>query len=481
MQSRDIRAVILRLHEQGKGLRLIARAVGVTRKTVRRVIESGSVEVPLLERIEKAAPYEAEIRQLHTRCEGNLVRVHEELAVMNVVLPYSTLTGYCRRHGIGQKPKERAGRYHFEPGQEMQHDTSPHDVVLGGTRRRLHCASLVLCYSRMIFAQLYPEWNRFWAKVFLTDAIVALGGAAEQTMVDNASILVARGNGKNAVFAPEVVALGERFGTTFAAHELGDANRSARVERPFDHIERNFYAGRTFLDLADVNAQLRAWCDKVNGTPKRSLQTSPLMLYATEQAALKPLPEHIPPVYRLHQRSVDVEGYIALHTNRYSVPTDLIDRHVSVHETKDQVRIFDGHRLVCEHARQEDGNRKRVTLSGHEKRIRGRNEVAPRLCSAEEQVLRADSAVMVAMIDALQKRHGNRMAWSISRLHRLWLDYPADPLRKALGVALEYGLVDLERIESLVLRQIAGDYFRLPMGDSDEAMNIHDKEHGGDR
>jgi len=31
---------------------------------------------------------------------------------------------------------------------------------------------------------------------------------------------------------PEMEAFGERFGFQFRAHELGDANRSGRVERP---------------------------------------------------------------------------------------------------------------------------------------------------------------------------------------------------------------------------------------------------------
>jgi len=468
MQNRDIRAAILTLHKQGRGIHAIARAVGVSRNTVRRVLSSGNAEVPQIERAEKAQPYEQRIRELFVLCEGNLVRVHEELAAKDVHLSYSTLTGFCRRRGIGQTPKERAGRYHFEPGEEMQHDTSPHDVSVGGRLRRLYCASLVLCFSRILFAQVYLVWNRFWAKVFLSEALQSFGGAASQCMVDNASILVARGTGKNAVMAPEIDAFGRRFGTTFRAHELGDVNRSARVERPFSHIEGNFYVGRQFTDMADINAQLHAWCAKINATPKKSLGTTPLALFATEQTALKPLPTYIPPVYLLHRRTVDVEGYIQLHTNRYSLPTELIDREVSVHETKDQVRIFDGHRLVCEHVRQEDGLRTRFTLPGHEKQPRWHKHGTPRPPSPEEQRLRADSPVMTAMVDALQKRHGGRATRKLMRLHRLWLDYPEQPLRSALGLALEHGLFDLDRIETLVLRHVAGDFFRLPTPDSDD-------------
>lgn len=465
MQGRDIRSAILTLKQQGRGVRAIMEAVGVSRNTVRRVLASGRVEVPKLERVEKADPHEASIRELFERCEGNLVRVHEELAARGTPLAYSTLTAFCRRHGIGQKPKERAGRYHFEPGQEMQHDTSPHDARIVGRLRRVQCASLVLCYSAMLYSQVYPVWNRFWARVFLTDALLFFGGAAGQGVVDNASILVARGTGKNAVFAPEVEALAAHFGTRFVAHELGDVNRSARVERPFGHIEGNFYAGRDFTDLADLNGQLRAWCNKVNATPKKSLGCAPLVLFATERTALRPLPRYIPPVYRLHRRTVDVEGYIHLHTNRYSLPADFIDRELSVHETKDQVRVFDGHRLVCEHPREEDGQRKRSTLPGHEKQPRWHKAGTPRPPSAEEQRLRADSPVMAAMVDALQTRHGGRATRKLIRLHRLWLDYPAAPLQSALAVALEHGLFDLDRLETLVLRHVAGDYFQLPTGD----------------
>ena len=276
MRDRDTRTAILELHKKGHGVRVISRTLEVSRRTVRRVLASGSAEVPVLERIELAEPHEERIRTLFLSCRGNLVRVHEELAASQVEISYSTLTAFCRRRGLGQEPKKPAGSYLFEPGQEMQHDTSPHTVLVGARLRKLQCASLVMCHSRVGYAQAYPVWNRFWAKVFLTDAVVSFEGAADECMVDNASIVVASGTGKDAIIAPEMVAFGKRFGFHFAAHALGDANRSAHVERRFHFIENNFYAGRTFTDLADLNAQMRAWCTKVNGSFKKRLGARPL-------------------------------------------------------------------------------------------------------------------------------------------------------------------------------------------------------------
>lgn len=469
MRDRATRTAILELHKKGHGLHIISRTLEVSRKTIRRVLRSGSADVPSLDRAELAEPHEAQIRTLFLHCKGNLVRVHEELTAANVELSYSTLTAFCRRRGLGHEAKKPAGTYHFEPGQEMQHDTSPHTVLVAAKLRKLQCASLVMCHSTVGYAQVYPVWNRFWAKVFLTEAIVAFEGAADACMLDNASIVVASGTGKNAVIAPEMVAFGKRFGFHFIAHELGDANRSAHVERRFDFIERNFYAGRTFADLPDLNAQLRAWCTKVNGTFKKRLGARPIDLFVAEAAALHPLPIHVPDVYQLHTRSVDESGYVNLHNNRYSVPSRLLDRSLSLHETRDRLRIFDGHRLVCEHAREEEGAGKTRMLDEHKQERKLARQQAPKTALRPEEIaLSASSPAMAAMVDALKKRHAGRAVRVLQRLRRMWLDYPEEPLEQALTLALAHGLFDLSRIESLVLRHVAGNFFRLPI--------IHDEE-----
>jgi hypothetical protein len=268
-----------------------------------------------------------------------------------------------------------------------------------------------------------------------------------------------------------MVAFATRFGSQFVAHALGDANRSARVERPFHYIENNFYAGRSFENLNDTNAQLRAWCDRTNAMHKRTIRAKPIELFATERNSLKPLPLHIPEVYLLWKRTVDDEGYVHLHTNRYSVPESLIDHEVSVHETRDRVRIFDGHKLVCEHVREEEGSGKRSTLPGHERQARWRHKRSARPVLAEETRLIAASSVMAAMVEAMKTRHGGRAARPIQRLHRMWLDYPQEPLDTALRRALDHGLFDLERIEALVLRHVAGDFFRLPALQDEDTSN----------
>lgn len=469
MLDRETREVILRLKAEGHGIRPIARALKISRNSVKRVLIEGTVEVPELERPSLVEPHRERVVDLHARCEGNLVRVHEELSAEGITIPYSTLTGFCRRAGIGVKPKKRSGQYHFDPGEEMQHDTSPHKVTVGGKRLLLQCASVVLCFSRMLFAQVYTTFNRFYCKVILTEAIKRFKGAAKWCMVDNTSVVIASGTGKNAKPAPEMEAFGNRFGFEFAAHEKGDANRSARVEGPFYYIERNFYPGRTFADLSDVNRQLADWCEQKSHRFLRELQARPIDLYQTERLHLEALPIYIPEVYELHSRIVNLEGNVHLHTNRYSVPDELLGRQVQVRETIDKVRVYHGHKLVAEHDTEPEGARARVVNKDHHTEGRRPKRSGQTPILPEEKTLRAAAPELDRLVEMLRKEGRGRPLRHIRRLYRFYLDYPTEALCKAVARALEYGLTDLERIERMTLRNVAGDYFRLDIDDEQES------------
>ncbi len=232
MLSQAQRTAILELSAQGVSKHEIAQVLRLSRLTVRKVLREKSTEVPQIQRAEKAEPYRGQILELVTACKGNLVRVHEELIAGGAALSYPALTGFCRRQGIGQTPVAPSGQYHFEPGVEMQHDTSPHTVEVGGRKHKAQTASAVLCYSRMLFFQINPTFQRFDCKVFLTGALRHAGGAPERVMIDNTHVVVLRGTGREMIPVPEMEAFAERLGFRFVAHAIGNANRSARVERP---------------------------------------------------------------------------------------------------------------------------------------------------------------------------------------------------------------------------------------------------------
>lgn len=462
MLRHEQRVAILEMRQRGVSPRQIAKTLGISRGAVKKVIASGSAVPPPIERQEKAAPYRQEILELYATCKGNLTRVHEELVAMGAEVSYQALTAYCRRQEIGASEPKACGEYHFRPGQESQHDTSPHRVRMAGRERPVQTASLALCYSRMLFFQCYPTFNRFLCKVFLTAAARYMEGSCETMMIDNTHVVVLRGTGADMVPAPEMAAFAERFGFTFEAHEKGNANRSARVERPFAFIEGNFLAGRSFTDFTDLNQQALAWCDKVNRSYKKHIRARPVELYATERPHLKPLPLWIPEPYLLHHRTVDSKGYVNVNCTRYSAPTRWIGRQVEVRETWQQMTITLDERNTVAHERPVDGVRRTVSRPEH-RPPRGTARQQP---IREEQALVGLYPELAEYVRALKRNGKKQITLALRQLLRMAREYPREPFLAAVAEAARYGLYELDRVERMVIRRVAGDYFRLG-GDDD--------------
>jgi transposase len=460
MLSREQRTAILELSKKGQGIRPIARALKLSRKTVREVINSQSSEPPWILRPQKAEPYREQILGLHEECKGNLVRVHEELLSQGAEFAYPTLTAFCRRQGIGQTPIVPAGRYHFDPAQEIQHDTSPHQTWIGGKKRKIQTAVGALAHSRMLFHQCYPRFRRFECQHFMTEALTYFDGVPETVMIDNTHVVVLQGTGRSMIPVPEMESFAERFGFRWQAHEVGDANRKAVAERSFRHFETNFLAGRTFTDWNHLNQQAREWCDRVNRSYKRHLRARPIELFAVEKTRLRPLPLWIPPPYRLHHRHVDVEGYVSLNTNRYSVPVAWIGRQVQVRETWETVEIEAGREPTVLHRRVIDPIAKRITLPEH-RLARGQRR-KPKGPPPEEKILAEKAPELAGYIADLKKKGRKQTLLALRQLLRMVREYPREPLLEAFEEASHYGLYELDRVERMVLRRIASDYFLLP-------------------
>jgi len=405
------------------------------------------------------------LRELHGRCRGNLVRVHEELkGRYGVDVPYTTMARYCRKQGIGVVEKVAAGRIMTDPGEEMQHDTSPYMIEIGGRKVKRQCASLVLGYSRRLFIRFYEKFDRFHCKIFLTEAFKANGGVCRRCVIDNSHVVIACGTGKNAQVSPEMEAFEKRFGFQFLAHELGHADRSGKVERPFWYVERNFLAGRTFKDDADLNLQAQAWLDeKADVRRMRELGASPRELFAAEKPHLAELPLYVPEVYEIHRRTVDAYGYVHLHGRAYSAPAKALGTTVTVRESDKEIVLLQGHEELARHGKLSGSDgRRQSTLEGHERRGRRPKSVLP-----EEERLKALGAAMIEYLARLKIRRGHRYVWSLRKLYALLCQHKTEDLLRAVERAAEHGLYDVGRIEAIILGEMARQEFLLPMEPQD--------------
>lgn len=393
------------------------------------------------------------------------MRVWEELSSRHGAnVPYTTLTRFCRERGIGVLEKQPAGRIVTGPGEEMQHDTSPYTIEIGGKKVKRQCASLVLGYSRRFYIRFYEKFDRFHCKIFLTEAFQAMGGTCGRCVIDNSHVVIVCGTGKNAQVSPEMEAFEKRFGFKFLAHELGHADRSGKVERPFWYIERNFLTGRTFKDDADLNRQAQAWIDeKADVRRLRELGASPRELFVAERPHLIPLPLYVPEVYQIHRRDVDAYGYVHLNAMRYSAPVKALGTSVTVRESDKEVVLMQGHEELARHKKLTgaDGHTQ-STLPGHERRGK-----VPRSILPEETRLRELGQEMTDYLTRLKAERGGRYVWSLRKLYGLLCQHRTDDFLRAVARASEHGLFDVRRIESVLLGELARQEYLLPMEPQD--------------
>ncbi len=441
------------MRQRGLAIRAIARQLGISRNTVRRVINGDrqpkSRPSRLVEHLEL-------IQTLFGDCKGNLVRVHQILTQDHGIdISYSALTALTRKYRIRKPAKKQSGAYVFEPGAEMQHDTTECRITLGNKKKKLQCAGLVLGYSRMAYIQFYPRFTRFEALVFLNQAFEFMGGSCQRCTIDNTSVLVADGSGPDALIAQKVRRFAAHWATRFIPHAIGHADRKAHVEKLFAYVQNNFLAGRRFADLNDLNHQAIAWCNQTaNQKIKRSLGKSPCQAMISERPFLIPLPPYIPQVYHSQHRVVDIYGHVHLETNRYSVPYQYIGQTVEVQKYIDVVKVFAGQTLIAEHDRVIYGRNRKVCNPEHR---------SPRLQRKKskhhyEKLLIGQNTVLDQYVSALKRAGHTRRLKPLLALKRT---YPPQPFFQAVKRALKFSMFDINRLENIIIELAAQDLFDL--------------------
>jgi hypothetical protein len=137
-------------------------------------------------------------------------------------------------------------------------------------------------------------------------------------VIDNTNLARLAGVGKHAVMTSEMDAFARRYGFRFVCHEIGHANRKAGEERSFLTLETNFFPGRTFESLEDMNRQAFEWATvRMEKRSQTKAKIVPAIAFENERPLLAKVPPGLPAPYRMTTRSVDQYGYVAFGGNYY--------------------------------------------------------------------------------------------------------------------------------------------------------------------
>lgn len=151
----------------------------------------------------------------------------------------------------------------------------------------------------------------------------------------------------------EFAAFCGQLGVGWIILDAGDAQAKGALERSHRFIRTNFLPGRRFANELDFQAQLDAWCDRVNGRVHRTTRAVPSERLVEEQARMRPLPALLADVDRRFVVRVPQQPYLRVDRNDYSLDPHLAGRRVEARVRQREVLAvaLDTGELACRHRR----------------------------------------------------------------------------------------------------------------------------------
>ena len=469
MIDEQIRQTVRTLYRAGKYKREIARLLNIDIKTVRSILKSEDDKHK--KRIDKIQVDEDLLKRLFTDCNGYARRIYEKLTEEHDInIAYSTVTQLVREHSL-RNQKERARQFPDIPGAEMQHDTSPFNIIIDGKRTGVVCSGIYFRYSKIRYVIFYPRFRRFEMKCFFHEALICFGFCAKICIIDNTNLAVLHGTGENAVFNPEMLAFARNYGFTWKAHRIKQSNRKAGKERNFLTLETNFFPGRKFKSFEDLNKQAKDWAlNRFANRPQSKSHLIPSELFEMEKPYLVKLPDFIYKPYLTLYRKIDVYGYVAYDGNYYYTPEGCKGQ-AKIIVFKNCIDIYQNHEKKISHKLPSFGvKNKKITPEGITSVFRQPNNRKKKY-DVEEKCLREKGDICNRYIDYIKETDIRTKGKFIRSLYRLSKKITDEIFNEGLLRALEYKIDKIDSLERIFNHIIRVDNNNIEIPQADEYEN----------
>jgi transposase len=351
---------------KGKTIREIARDLGVSRNTVRKVLRSGETASEYERTVQPRPKLGQWTAELETLLEGHaakpargqltLIRIYEELRDRGYHGSYDAVRRYAWRWAKDRGHATAAAYVplSFAPGEAYQFDWSHEIVVLNGVTVTVKAAHVRLCHSRMLFVRAYPRETQEMVFDAHDRAFALFRGACGRGIYDNMKTAVETVFvGRNRLYNRRFLQMCSHYLVEPVACTPASGWEKGQVENQVGLVRERFFTPRLrFKSYDELNAWLTDKCTayaKVHPHPELTGRTI-WEVFEAERPKLGPYAGRFDG-FHAAPASVSKTCLVRFDNNKYSVAASAVGRPVEVQAYADRIVIRQDGRIVGEHAR----------------------------------------------------------------------------------------------------------------------------------
>ncbi len=431
-------ATIRYLHAQGKGIRAIAKELGVARKTVRHALRTEGV--PKYERAKRAnpqlEPLYPTIRELYFQKHLIGSRILREIRAKGYTGGSTALYTYLRTLRVLPSGKVTE-RFETAPGHQAQFDWSPYTIELGGELRRVIVYGMALGYSRRKHYTASLDERQPSIFEAIEESFRHFAGAPKELLIDNAKAFVVDANPAHFRWNQQFLELCGHYRVRPRACQVRRAQTKGKVERPFFYLEQQFIKGNTWTSFAHFQEELaRFEREDLDVTVHRTTLERPIDRFAAEEPLLTPLPESRFVGTLALSRKVSWDCLVPYLGSRYSVPAGYASKMVWVLPSHgSHIQIVNTRReTIAEHALSRVKGATVMVREHYASLRRG----TPRTYVVLSQQFMAKFPHDAEFLEGLQLQHKLNPAEHLRGIMELASLYDERSMRRAFVLAREY-------------------------------------------
>lgn len=284
-------------------------------------------------------------------------RLFEEIKQQGFIGDYCRVSEFVRQwKHLGNFSKSAFVPLKFKLGEAFQFDWSEESIMIGGLLRKVQAAHTKLCSSRAFIVLAYPAQSHEMLFDAHARAFTALGGVAQRGIYDNMKTAVdkvTKGNGRlvNKRFFAMVshYLFDADFCNVASGWEKGIVEKNVQDARRRIWIDAKQQTFRTFDELNNwLELKCRALWSEITHPHYEGVTLAEAL--AQEQPYLMPMPTLFDGYVETNGR-VSNTCLVTVDKNRYSVPSELINRMISIHLYAERIDLYDDVGLVARHTR----------------------------------------------------------------------------------------------------------------------------------